>query len=251
MIELPAGTARERVLALFEPIPFWKAVYLSAIERGFGTIAADRAENPNAAVLFFGGLVVYAGDFACGVARDLVKHFPVQPLVLGFSEGWNRLLTEIHGEKLQKSKRYHAGFDRLNPGTARAIAAEHAGRAVPCGPDDFEALETALGWEHQKYHYAGVHDFLDNACAYLVKDGDRIVSGASAFIRSRNAADCQISTVESERRKGLAAIAGAFFICSCLDLGVELPWDAANEASVRLAQRLGYENADEYTVYRI
>lgn len=242
---------REALMPLFNNITMWKAAYLSAIEDGYGEIYADNSGSPNVAALFYGGLVIYAGDHSCEAAKEIIRAFPQQPLVLGHSEGWNKKLLVEYEDRIKEQYRYHLCYGGLDIKELKEIAARNRDKAVKIGRDDLDKLEPVLGWEHQKYHYKSGQEFLENGYGYLVKKGDTILSGASAFIRARKAAECQINTVENHQRKGYARIAGSRFIDACINNEVEIPWDAAHEESVLLAKSLGYRNVEKYLTYSI
>ena len=79
----------------------------------------------------------------------------------------------------------------------------------------------------------------------------QIVSGASSYSRYREGIEIEVDTIETERRKGLAAAACAALILRCLKEGLYPSWDAQNLTSVRLAEKLGYELDHEYMVYEV
>lgn len=56
------GKDRRNLQDLFADVPIWKAFIHSAIEDGFGIMKADNKTSPTAAVLFYNGLVIYAGN---------------------------------------------------------------------------------------------------------------------------------------------------------------------------------------------
>lgn len=90
----------------------------------------------------------------------------------------------------------------------------------------------------------------DGRGVVVVKNGE-IVSGASSYTRYREGIEIEVDTVEEERRKHLALIACSALILRCLDEGLYPSWDAQNMASVRLAEKLGYQFDHEYTAYEV
>ena len=84
----------------------------------------------------------------------------------------------------------------------------------------------------------------------IMKDGE-IVAGASSYTRYKAGIEIQVDTLPSERRKHLAAIACSALILKCLEENLYPSWDAQNMNSVRLAEKLGYEFAHEYTAYEV
>ena len=84
----------------------------------------------------------------------------------------------------------------------------------------------------------------------ILKDGE-IVSGASSYSRYNGGIEIEVDTVQPERRKHLALAACSALILNCLEEGLYPSWDAQNMASVRLAEKLGYEFDREYTAYEV
>ena len=86
--------------------------------------------------------------------------------------------------------------------------------------------------------------------AVILKD-NRIVSGASSYSRYRDGIEIEIDTREEYRRRGLACICGARLILECLDRKLYPSWDAHTQASVALAEKLGYHYSHTYTAVEI
>ncbi len=249
MVQLQQAN-RSAAECLFSEVPVWKAFVRSAVCDGFGHLVADDEHTPTVAVLFYGGIVIYGGDPQSRHARDIVRYFPVQPAILGYSPQWSALVEEAHGAALKKYTRYHLSAKSLDPKVAREITRE-APVCQALQPADYPRLESDLKWEHQIYHYRGESDFLQRACCFVVKCEDTVVSGASSFVDSDRYAECQVTTAPEFRRKGYARAVSAAYISRCNELGKEVPWDAANEASVNLGKSLGYRDVTEYTVLEL
>lgn len=78
----------------------------------------------------------------------------------------------------------------------------------------------------------------------------RLVSGASSFSSSQDSIEIEINTAPDYRKKGLATSVSAKMVLACLERGKYPSWDAANVASVAIAEKLGYHLSEEYTCYR-
>ena len=93
--------------------------------------------------------------------------------------------------------------------------------------------------------------YLKHGMGVVVIRNGEIVSGASSYTRYREGIEIEVDTVEEERRKHLALIACSTLILRCLEEGLYPSWDAQNMASVRLAEKLGYQFDHEYTAYEV
>ena len=237
---------------------------MSAVEEGRGHLLVDDAPSPRAAVLFYGRLVIYAGDPQVPGVVDLVRSFPFQTMILDYDPGWHRLLVSM-AESAGSSgsptpgRRWHLPADSFRgganpPGTSSGlddVGPQSSGQQpVPRAAqlDDIPTLQDSLGWEHQLYHYVDGYDFLDRAHPYVIEESGRIVAGASSFVTSQAWAECQVSTSEAYRGRGLGTLVAKAYLQAAQSAGLTVPWDAANESSVRLGTRLGYEEVREYAV---
>ena len=61
----------------------------------------------------------------------------------------------------------------------------------------------------------------------------------------------QVTTAEAHRRNGYALAVSAAYLDRCYRHGKRAPWDAANQESVLLAKRLGYQEVQEYVTYSL
>lgn len=94
-------------------------------------------------------------------------------------------------------------------------------------------------WEAYAAHGAG----------YAVLRKGALVCGASSYADWPDGLEIEIDTHPAHRRRGLARACAAAFMLDCLERGLHPSWDAANEASARLARTLGYRPAGAYPVY--
>ena len=84
----------------------------------------------------------------------------------------------------------------------------------------------------------------------VLRDGI-VVSGASSYTVYQGGIEIEIDTREDERQKGLALACGARLILECLDRGWYPSWDAHNQGSLALAEKLGYQFDGAYPVYEV
>lgn len=100
-------------------------------------------------------------------------------------------------------------------------------------------------------NFASAKDFLAHGLGIVVMEGDTICGGASSYTAYKKGIEVEIVTRKEYRNQGIASACGAKLILTCL-AEQKLPhWDAANETSVRLAKRLGFEYLGAYDTYYI
>jgi predicted GNAT family acetyltransferase len=63
--------------------------------------------------------------------------------------------------------------------------------------------------------------------------------------------EIEIATDPGYRRQGIALACASRLILTCLERGLYPSWDAANMASVRLAEKLGYHFDYAYPAYAV
>ncbi len=84
-----------------------------------------------------------------------------------------------------------------------------------------------------------------------LNEADEPVAGASSYCRSSKGIEIQVETRPDYRRRGLATVCSAQLMLECITRGLFPNWDAANDTSARIAQKLGYELKGKYEVYKL
>ena len=99
--------------------------------------------------------------------------------------------------------------------------------------------------------FANEQQYRQFGMGFAVMQGERMVSACSAYAFSMGMMEVEVATERSFRRRGLASAAAARFLLDCMEHGLRPNWDAANLASVGLAEKLGYKLLREYQIYQI
>lgn len=86
---------------------------------------------------------------------------------------------------------------------------------------------------------------------YGAMKGHKLVSGCSVYGVSEGMMEIEVDTRKDFRRQGLALACSAAFVLECLERNLIPNWDAANQQSVELAEKLGYVFEREYQVYQL
>ena len=96
--------------------------------------------------------------------------------------------------------------------------------------------------------FSDMKDFSAHGAGVLAVCGGHPVAGASAYAWDSRGIEVEIDTLPAYRRRGLATACGAALVLTCLEKGLRVHWDAANEISLRLAKRLGFGEPRPYEV---
>ena len=127
-------------------------------------------------------------------------------------------------------------------------------------PDGFTVIPISRDWYGHCLEEAWTRDFVSDfpsaedfvryGVGFLVLDpSGRPAAGASSYSVYRGGIEIEVDTNENYRRRGLALAVCARLILTCLEKGLYPSWDAANLASVSLAQKLGYTPGHHYEVF--
>lgn len=100
-----------------------------------------------------------------------------------------------------------------------------------------------------------MHEFADDAdyaahgLGVLLLEQGRPVAGTSSYTVYPGGIEVQVQTREGCEGRGLATMAAAQLILAAHEKGLRVSWDAANPASARIAEKLGFVSAGAYTVF--
>ncbi|MGI5884643.1 MAG: GNAT family N-acetyltransferase [Candidatus Spyradocola sp.] len=230
----------------------------SCLDGSMGEILADDAAAPRLAAAQLGDFGFLAGDAQDPAAEDLVRavlaHAPHgYVLAVPQSEAWAGCIQRACPQGWQRLPRYAtkkdpSAFDR---GHLEALAAACPAPAVlePLGPEAY-ARTRAEEWSRDlTAMYADYEAFAAQSLGVVAVRNGEIVAGASGYSRYRGGIEIQIDTRSDCRRQGLAAACAARLLLNCLDRGLYPSWDAANLASLSLAEKLGYSFSHAYAAY--
>ena len=215
-----------------------------------GEALADHLEQPRLARLICGDVVIYGGDACHTLAPALVETMPTDKGIWPVSHDWEALIRRIHGRQIVSMTRYAFGSEALDPGRLRNLSHSRPSAYRVAGVDLALAQRITTDPALISGNHYGAFDSLQDVARYglgfCILLGDQIVSCATTYAASSQGIEVQINTHPLHQRRGLATIVAAHLILESLHLGLEPHWDAANAASAKLAQRLGYMPAGTY-----
>lgn len=242
---------RTHVRPLFEPHRRARALIFPALDLGLGNVWANSLETPTVARLQFAMINAVAGDSLSSDAKDIIQMIEPMQLVLAPDEGWTQIIKELWGDRLGIQPRTILSPDSLDIDYLKQLKEQ-----VPSGYtlermslEDIKRVDKRRAI-HIPSFFGGSENFYNNGIAYCIKHEGKVVSMASTFTPYTDKFEIQVDTLNSKhRRKGLATAVSAALMVHALENGMTPYWDAANEASIHLALKLGYTDPDPWEGY--
>jgi len=251
---------RKFLAPLFEG---WEETLIwSCLQGEMGTAWSDGKNPPRAAQIIIGDFCFFAGDAASVEAEALVQNLPVQHetrtstvLFLPQDEAWAELIVSVYGKRAQRGVRYATKkepdvFDREMLESFRYTLPEHY-RLTHIDREIYDITKQEDWAFDFCSQFESFEDYQNRGAGFAVMCGDELAAGASSYTVYHGGIEIEIDTKLSHRRKGLALACASALILHCLDHGLYPSWDAANLASVSLAEKLGYHFSHEYPYFAI
>jgi hypothetical protein len=248
------STSRKNATTFFKTYE-WNYLPESILDGYMGEVWVDHESQPSFAVLELPKLKLYiiGGRSNHSGARDFIANLSPFSALIFESEGWERILKEIFADRIIELQRFAY--------TGENLSIPHLSYLASRIPEGYQLkqidLELACQLADEESVFASDHlinfespeDFIGRGFGFCILDGDKIVSAASTFVISSSGIEIQINTREKYRRAGLATIVAAHLILHSLQKGLDPNWDAANEKSGRLAEKLGYTPRGNYAMW--
>jgi hypothetical protein len=243
---------RSPLMELFAQHKRHQSMILPWLEEGYGVVKVDSFQSPKVAWLSFHPLNFVAGDAGNKAALNLIRTFPPNNILIVPDDEWAHLIEDEWAGRKRHQFRW-----RLSP---ESLNMDHIRKLKSCIPTGFELMPIDMNamvnsddefWEDVLLYFGSYGNFLKDGFGYCIKHGERVVSVAYTDFPFVDAFEVEVITKQSisYRRKGLGTIVSAALIEDGLSRRLIPHWDAANEISVRLAEKLGYTNPDPYQVY--
>ena len=251
MIECVANPNVERIWQLFDSHKRMRTVIQSVIELGTGTVSVDSVENPSVAVMVYPPIILLAGNAFAEESTAYIRSIPQMTPVVCPTAEWEQAFRNVWGSRVLRQKRTMLNPSKLSPESIRSHLEDL--------PDGF-TLERLNGSSVRSLapelimpikNFYGVERFIEEGVGFGVRHNDSIVSVAHTAFPFVADFEVQVTTLNRPeyRRKGLATAVASALIEYSLTNGLMPQWDAANDASVNLALKLGYCDPDEWFIY--
>jgi L-amino acid N-acyltransferase YncA len=241
---------RKAMSTLFEGLE--DSMVIAYLQGFMGDGYVDRMPNPRVGLIISAEYCFFGGDFDLPESTELAEQLfdvtPLDQMIAIYPDeqtGWFDLLMSL--DRLQPVSLPRFGivqrdyeFDQMK--------LETIARKIPEGMAlvrfDEELYRQAM-LEHWSMAFceafASAEDYLAQGFGYAVTDQGKLVAGASTMTVYDGGTETQVATRVGYEGRGLALACSAAFILECDRRGMRPCWDAANEASLHMAQKLGYE----------
>lgn len=236
---------------LFADYPCLRGLVHGILSGAFGNAFADQPAS--ATVGMIGGLdfVCFAGDAAGATAAALIRSCASGSWLIGRDAAWQARFGEIWGDQLCPKERF----------AFRSPAAWDRERLAGLMHDLPTGCTLTPIWEADAARFAQLSatlvDFdgqgqptMAHSIGFGIEQEGQFLSGC-AGAPGGGMVDFEIQTALAHRRRGLATAVAAAMILYCLDHDLTPCWDAANEMSARLAEKLGFVGRTPYMAYQI
>jgi RimJ/RimL family protein N-acetyltransferase len=253
MIYEANDAVKKKIMPMFEEMK--DTITLSCLQGHMGKAWVDDLEHPTAAQIIVGIFVFYVGNPETEAAEELLRNLPEHSLVIVETDEWKKRIEAVHKGSLDKFLRYqfHKNPEHLDKAHLQTFV-----ESLPTGYElkkvdsaiandpDFHAIS-----EDFTAQFNSIDDYLERGIGYAVLHSEEVVCGASSYSIYDDGIEIEIATHPNHRRKGLATVVAAAIMIDCLEQGKYPSWDAANQESAKLAEKLGYVFAEAYDTYYI
>jgi len=206
--------------------------------------------------IIVGDICFFAGEPDIELIHHIPEDFPSKVMIMvGRDERWNQAIETVHKGQVKKIERYAIKkekdvFDqkKLMDNVAK-LSPEYELRCI-----DEALYHHIMETPWAKYlcsSFPEYESFKRHGVGYVIVDQGKVLSGASTYAYYHGGIEIEIDTHKNYRRKGFALVCASKLILDCLDRHMYPSWDAANKASVALAEKLGYHFDHEYRAYEV
>lgn len=240
-------TKDKRAAALFADMPGAESMVLAALA-GQGRVLVDSPVHPRCSVAAAGDFL-YCGGMPGPEARHMLRR------AMGTHEGWLIYAPGAWRDVLrsitQVKQVTRIAFGRWQPenGHLRSLL-----KAMPEGAS-FQLIEgewidwcRKAEWSRDFVSLYSNEDYRQRGLGVLLMVNGEAVAGASSYVSYPGGIEVQLQTRNDRQGRGYATLAAAKLILLAHEWGLMATWDAANEASAHIAEKLGYVKRGEYQV---
>ncbi|MBO5448685.1 MAG: GNAT family N-acetyltransferase [Ruminococcus sp.] len=231
---------------------FEDSVLNSFFEGLYGSAYCDDPVSPSAAVIVSGDFYFCAGDVSFAESAVKLAQGNRYATFMPENEKWAKALAEADG-RLFITKRFRTrlpgrGFDpEVLKGYAGGILQYPGYKLEPINEVYYNKAKEQDWSAAFTSNFRSWEEFDRRAFGFVITHNGEIISGMSCYTVYSRGVEIEVATDERYRLKGLAKICGGAFLTECLHRGLIPHWDARNETSLAIAEKMGFEFKESYT----
>ncbi|MCM1990604.1 GNAT family N-acetyltransferase [Oceanirhabdus seepicola] len=246
-----------------------KFVFESIIEGNTpGEIYLNNLENPELYVIFDkGNFVLYVGGETAThkeydkcinyikeniLTESLKKDFYNYVKISYTSDIWKNVMLDIFNNlTVHQRKRVLYKYNLHN--NDNKFLENHSSEIKPINQEllnDSNLENLKILKEEIKGMWGTVDGFIKNGFGYCAFNGKRLISCCTAELVSKNHCGIGIETIEDDQKKGVGTALAANIVKDCAQRNLIPHWDSwiDNLASVKIAEKVGFNKIEEYEV---
>lgn len=257
MIQVPKSRM-DRIAPLFSTSA--DTLIRSCLEGCMDRAWADDFEHPTAAKICTTDFCFLSGDADSPDAGALAAALPegyAHPwfYVVPMQPAWEAVIERSFPGRYTPIRRYalQKDGDTFAPEALKRFAAQvpEGCRVLPFDESIYYLSKQEEWSSHLCAWFPTYESFQKHGMGFAAFDGKTLVCGASSHSYYREGIEVEIDTNPTHLRRGLATACAAALILECLRRGLYPSWDAANQESLALAEKLGYRFDREYKAYQV
>lgn len=239
---------RQRLARAFASVPIVDISIEALLEEQMGKAFVDDLANPRYFMIEQDGFFCYfAGDFSQAIGRDFLTKIPHGRMLMAGSSAWDNDLSAIFPEGLFPIKRFLYGDDTLSLNYLQQLAEGNPHTA------SIQRIDAQIISQENPFISVGAFDsaddFFERGIGYCLIKEEKFIGVAYSSLVSNRAIEVSIVVDENYHRQGIATALAAQLLIYCLEQNISPHWDAANEESCFLAEKLGYRKIGDYRAY--
>ena len=249
MISYPLTRQNRITLArAFAQVPRVDISIQCVLEDQMGAAFVDDDAAPQFFMIELDGFFIYlAGDFTGDPGADFLVQVPGGRMLMAGTAGWHDVVGQVYGERLVTIERYSFSSENLIRQNLEQIA------AINPHTQQVQQMDVALAEGDFPYFEIGAFesaaDFVARGAGFCMLEEEKIIAVAYSSLACSDAIEISIFVEEAYRQQGRATALATQLLLWCLDNNVRPNWDAANEESCILAEKLGFSERQPYTAY--
>jgi GNAT superfamily N-acetyltransferase len=250
-------------ISLLENRKVLKEVFASYDKKDFtidcvieGTMCKVFSNCPNYPTVFLiknGPFYILGGDYNHPDVEKLLEQIPQGATILPCPAKWVNTCKAYNKWTLEKYFRYELHHKNIEGSHLDKIIAEHVSQFEAQKIDLLLATKINID-RHFNYHlqnFESPDDFINRGIGYAIIYQDSIIAVASSALVCEKGIEINIMVLPEFRGNSLSKLLAAHILKAVVSENKIPHWDAANEISLNLAKRLGYEFINAYPVYRV